>query len=214
MTLPQGGLADRERERLINLLALTTSPHDGEALVAARKANELLRRLRLSWGDVILSRRTEQPEPPSGATETGSSWRYESWGPDGRPDHWGSGNRASYRAHPTPRRVAVAGKIRLFLSGIPILIRVALAPLSVAGYVSAWTLEASGVVELDRKAHRCCDRRRCGRFFLGERSAGTGSLSSDAPSRGIEKSWVTTRHYFGSRYSSRRRSPWPRYGSG
>jgi hypothetical protein len=147
MTLGRGGLADHERERLINLLARTTSPHDGEALVAARKANELLKRLHLSWGDVILSRRAEQPKSASNGAKAASSWRYESSGPDGSRDHWGSGNRASYRAHPTPRRIAVASKIRLFLSGIPILIRVALAPLSVAGYVSAWTLEASGAVE-------------------------------------------------------------------
>jgi hypothetical protein len=50
------------RARLINLLARTTSEHDGEALAAAKKANQLLGRLGLTWGDVI-SNRTPDPTP-------------------------------------------------------------------------------------------------------------------------------------------------------
>jgi hypothetical protein len=42
-------------DRLINLLARTTSEHDGEALAAARKANQLLVRHGLTWADVISS---------------------------------------------------------------------------------------------------------------------------------------------------------------
>jgi hypothetical protein len=43
-------------DRLINLLARTTSEHDGEALAAARKANQLLVRHGLTWTDVISTR--------------------------------------------------------------------------------------------------------------------------------------------------------------
>jgi hypothetical protein len=41
------------RKRLAKLLARTNSPHEGEVLVAARKANELLAKLRLTWDDVL-----------------------------------------------------------------------------------------------------------------------------------------------------------------
>ena len=51
------------RDRLLNLLARTTSEHDGEALAAARKANQLLGRHGLTWADVISAAR---PRPPAG----------------------------------------------------------------------------------------------------------------------------------------------------
>jgi len=41
------------RDKLLGLLALTTSPHDGEALNAARLANRLLRKEGLTWGEVL-----------------------------------------------------------------------------------------------------------------------------------------------------------------
>lgn len=40
-------------EMLTKLLMMTTSSHDGEALVAIRKANEMLARDRLNWQDVM-----------------------------------------------------------------------------------------------------------------------------------------------------------------
>ena len=124
----------RDRTRLVNLLARTTSPHDGEALVAARKANELLRRLCLSWSDVIPSELAPQPEPAAAATDR-ASWHYEPPKRDERPSQWGAdlfGKTAAYRPRPLPRLVVIAGKIRLFLSEIPSPIRIVLAPLSVS----------------------------------------------------------------------------------
>src|SRR5215472_3418180 len=53
------------RDRLLNLLARTTSEHDGEALAAARKANQLLARHGLTWVDVISAAR---PRPPTGGS--------------------------------------------------------------------------------------------------------------------------------------------------
>ena len=42
--------------RLGKLLELTTSNHDGEALVAIRKANEALKQLGLSWTELLVER--------------------------------------------------------------------------------------------------------------------------------------------------------------
>lgn len=42
-----------DRDRLTKLLALTTSDNDHEALVALRMANELLKREKLSWVEVL-----------------------------------------------------------------------------------------------------------------------------------------------------------------
>jgi hypothetical protein len=58
------------RARLINLLARTTSDHDGEALAAAKKANQLLGRLGLTWGDVISNR---TPDATARRTARGSA---------------------------------------------------------------------------------------------------------------------------------------------
>ena len=57
------------RARLINLLARTTSEHDGEALAAARKANQLLVRHGLTWIDVISS---QTPDLSARGTAGGS----------------------------------------------------------------------------------------------------------------------------------------------
>lgn len=62
-------MKDSDRERLIKLLGMTGSVHDGEALVAIRKSNELLRSLKLGWADVIdgtvvqMHRTQERPRP-------------------------------------------------------------------------------------------------------------------------------------------------------
>lgn len=68
----------KEHERLINLLMLTTSNNDHEALLACRKANELLARHCLSWRQFIdsLSRpprqRREEPKKPDGTIDWAS----------------------------------------------------------------------------------------------------------------------------------------------
>ena len=126
------------RRRLAKLLARTSSPHESEVLVAARKANELLAKLRLGWDDVLRSppawdiAKRDNYEPMSGwGPGKHSGWRADlsSEGAVGRPD-----NR--------PHKIR-AGRIRHFLGLIPLPIRILLAPLSVAAYLAAWVMEES-----------------------------------------------------------------------
>ena len=42
-----------DRDRIVKLLGLCSSVHDAEAAAAARKADQLLWRAGLTWGDVI-----------------------------------------------------------------------------------------------------------------------------------------------------------------
>jgi len=42
-----------EQKRLVKLLAMTTSNHDGEALAAARKANAFVQKLDMSWESIL-----------------------------------------------------------------------------------------------------------------------------------------------------------------
>src|SRR3954469_5039729 len=54
-------------DRLVKLLGMLGSVHDGEALTAARMADRLLRhQLKLTWGEVVqpLPTRASGPEPP------------------------------------------------------------------------------------------------------------------------------------------------------
>ena len=44
---------DLDKERLVKLLNLTASSHDGEALAAIRKSNELLQQCKSSWSEVV-----------------------------------------------------------------------------------------------------------------------------------------------------------------
>ena len=50
-----------DRALLEKLLGMIGSPHDGEALAAARKADALVRRAGLTWPDVLAGR--DQPPP-------------------------------------------------------------------------------------------------------------------------------------------------------
>jgi hypothetical protein len=56
-------------ERLIKLLGMLGSVHDGERAAAGLKANELIRRHGLTWSDVLLT----TPMPPSPPPKLG--WR-------------------------------------------------------------------------------------------------------------------------------------------
>jgi hypothetical protein len=51
------------RTRLLKLLALTASPHDGEALAASRMANKLLKRTGASWAEFFAESATGDIEP-------------------------------------------------------------------------------------------------------------------------------------------------------
>lgn len=63
-------VVDLDKERLVKLLNLTGSAHDGEALAAIRKANELLDQHKASWSDVMgigvepASAPEPEPAPP------------------------------------------------------------------------------------------------------------------------------------------------------
>ncbi len=57
-----------DKDRLAKLLSMTSSDHDGEALAAIRKANQLLRANGTTWSDVLgtseLALEPPQPEAP------------------------------------------------------------------------------------------------------------------------------------------------------
>jgi hypothetical protein len=117
------------RKRLAKLLARTSSPHEGEVLVAARKANELLEKLRLGWDDVLSGPSTweitkrgihEHPGWRADLQNEGAVWM---------PDNRSRKNRAH--------------RLRHCLGLVPWPIRVILAPLSVAAYLAAWVMEES-----------------------------------------------------------------------
>jgi hypothetical protein len=123
------------RKRLAKLLARTSSPHEGEVLVAARKANELLAKLRLGWDDVLSSPPTWEitkrgnHEPPG--WRAGLYNEAPVWMPDNRP--------RKIRAH----------RLRHCLGLVPLPIRILLAPLSVAAYLAVWVMEESdGAMDL------------------------------------------------------------------
>ena len=87
------------RDRLLNLLARTTSEHDGEALAAARKANQLLARHGLTWAEVIPAARPRPPargpgDPTSRDEGVGNASRHSRVHP--RTQHW---------RLPPPRRI-------------------------------------------------------------------------------------------------------------
>lgn len=60
---------DLDKDRLVKLLNLTASMHDGEALAAIRKSNELLQQHKSSWSEVMgldapaVEAEVEQPRP-------------------------------------------------------------------------------------------------------------------------------------------------------
>ena len=64
--MADGGPEPLDRTRLEKLLGLLGSPHDGEALAAARKADALVRAARLTWREVLAGPATLPP----GATES------------------------------------------------------------------------------------------------------------------------------------------------
>lgn len=64
--------------RLAKVLALLASPHDGEVISAARRAERIRRRLQLSWEEVIsLPVRLEpQPEPATARSGYGPNFSF------------------------------------------------------------------------------------------------------------------------------------------
>jgi hypothetical protein len=61
---PPAALGLGDRDKLVKLLGLLGSNHDGERAAAALKADRHIRSLGLAWGDVIAPLATEQAESP------------------------------------------------------------------------------------------------------------------------------------------------------
>jgi len=65
-----------DKDRLAKLLSLTDSKHDGEALSAIRKSNELLKLHKTTWHEVMgLSSPAEPPPPPEPAAASARAER-------------------------------------------------------------------------------------------------------------------------------------------
>lgn len=83
-----------DKERLLKLLNMTGSEHDGEALAAIRKSNELLRQSRTNWADALgLSRPAAPPPEPTQPARATSTVRSEPRRPAAQ---------APYRPSPPP----------------------------------------------------------------------------------------------------------------
>jgi hypothetical protein len=97
-------------DRLINLLARTTSEHDGEALTAARKANQLLVRHGLTWADVIPSRTPDLPawRTAGGSPEAPHSTDHRDPGVGSGIHHRPPPHSAAHRHRASPRGIAGA----------------------------------------------------------------------------------------------------------
>jgi hypothetical protein len=77
-----------DRSRLVKLLNMTDSQHDAEALSAIRKSNDLLRRSKTSWAELLMlddrpelvSQRKPEPAPRSASSARPSGWGSDLWG--------------------------------------------------------------------------------------------------------------------------------------
>ncbi len=55
-----------DHDKFIKIMMLTTSPADGEALVAIRKANAMLAAIKKNWEEILKSKGFDRPtEPPN-----------------------------------------------------------------------------------------------------------------------------------------------------
>jgi Protein of unknown function (DUF2786) len=88
----------KERAKILKLLALTASSHDGEALAASRIANKLLRRAGETWPNLIVEP-TEVDIPPAFASE-GEEEEPLARSPTFGKDPFGDGAPRSDALHP------------------------------------------------------------------------------------------------------------------
>jgi hypothetical protein len=58
--------APLDRERLVKLLGMLGSEHDGEVVTAARRADALVRRAGLTWHDVVAANDAQLQHDPVG----------------------------------------------------------------------------------------------------------------------------------------------------
>lgn len=85
-----------DSKRLAKLLAMMASPHDGEALNAARMATEMVKESGLTWPDLLAVKREAEPAIH-------------------HPPHWAEAERILAQAG---RGVKLDGFERRFLTGI------------------------------------------------------------------------------------------------
>ena len=115
-------MAQIDAARLVKLLNMTASPHDAEALAAARHSNEMLRAAGMSWGDVVALR----SEPT-----TTSQGRQEPDGKDaGAAAHpRGDDLFGNDAAMPPPAGPSAKAAMQARIRAVPLFARVALFPL-------------------------------------------------------------------------------------
>ena len=149
----------KERTKILKLLALTASSHEGEALAASRMANKLLKRAGTSWAEFFAESATGNIEPEPGyyrehatAETEAAPGAYAS--SSARSPNFGAdifGDEPAWIPAPPPRSI-LAGRVRLFLARIPWPARLLLGPLAAAGYLTAWTLDGDDSTERSSQA--------------------------------------------------------------
>lgn len=60
-------ISDADRQRLVRILGMLGSEHQGERDAAARQAEAFRRRLGLTWADLLALGSVAAPEPPAWA---------------------------------------------------------------------------------------------------------------------------------------------------
>ncbi len=72
------GLSDNAAERLVKLLGMLGSDHDGERAAAAMKADSFVKGLGLTWRDVVMSTETDvddlDQQQEAGEDSTDDDW--------------------------------------------------------------------------------------------------------------------------------------------
>lgn len=140
-----------DRDLLIKLLNMTTSKHEGEVLSAIQKSNELLRRSKTSWSDLIKPEETPsvrpqpQPQPQSQPQSRASGQtqvpperpREADFAAHRRHQHSGPGAGRANGYHSKYQARARSASLHSTIRSIPWLIRIPLFPLWLAAELYA-----------------------------------------------------------------------------
>lgn len=131
-----------DRDRLIKLLNMTESAHDGESLNAIRASNALMRKSKMTWADLIEVAPASEPAsevprpPPQPAPERKPVYEQEKAAK--RPTNWGQdifGDEPSMPPNtqarqPRPKEVEEAkDTLRAKIAAVPLWLRVAFFPI-------------------------------------------------------------------------------------
>lgn len=131
-----------DRDRLIKLLNMTESAHDGESLNAIRASNALMRQSKMTWSDLIAvasaPKPAPEPQPSPTQPEPKPAPIHEREEPAKRPPNWGQdifGEQPSLppNAHaPYPRSKKVQDAkdaLRAKITTVPLWLRVPFFPI-------------------------------------------------------------------------------------